>query len=146
VMRIAPIVGASKADSLAWAQNGLDHVLAEGRAPEGSIVEMPTKRTRQWWVQGEAIQLLLMVAASVPDPERYVGAYDKLMAAIDRQFIDRENKGWESLGRSDWPLRVKLGLSRLPKGHRWKDASHETDAYLTGIRILRGLSESEAVS
>jgi mannobiose 2-epimerase len=146
MMRIAPLIGASVAKTQAWARTGLDHVLSDGRAADGAFAETPVNRARQWWVQGEAMQLLLTIAANVSDNERYVRAYDELMSSIDDQFIDPINKGWHPIARGDWRLRARLGLRHEPKAHRWKDASHETDAYLTGIRILRGLPGSGALS
>ncbi len=146
MMRVAPLIGASRDESLAWARTGLDHVLSEGRVANGAFVETPVARARQWWVQGEAVQMLLIIAANVPDNGRYVRAYDELMTAIDKDFIDHQHKGWNPLARGDWPLKVRAGLSHLPKAHRWKDASHETDAYLMGIRLLRGLPASGSLS
>ena len=57
-------------------------------------------------------------------------------------IVNRGRRGVQVVG---YPIE-RIGLRRLPKGQRWKDASHETDAYLTGIRILRGLSASAALS
>jgi mannobiose 2-epimerase len=146
VMRIAPLIGASEVESLAWARRGMDHVLSVGRTSDGGFAETPVTRARQWWVQTEAMQLLLVIAANVDDNDRYVAAFDQLLASVDSQFIDRVNKGWHPVARGDWGPIERIGLRRLPKGQRWKDASHETDAYLTGIRILRGLSASAALS
>jgi len=124
----------------------LDHVLDIGRTGDGGFRETQETPTRHWWVQGEALQLLLIIAANVDDNDRYVRSYDELVACIDSQFIDRVDKGWNPVARGDFPSIARIGLRRPPKAHRWKDASHETDAYLTGIRVLHGLPGSAALS
>ncbi len=147
MVRIAPLIGLATDTAMTWAVRGLDHVLRDGRSPAGGIADVPpaAAATRPWWVQNEAIQLLLIVAAHVADNEPYVRAYDDLSGFVDQEFLDPSVGGWYPIPRGEWGLGARLVPARLPKAHRWKDASHETDAYLNGIRILRGVPDSAAL-
>ena len=71
--------------------------------------------------------------------------FERLVAVIETDFVDRRRGGWEMTARSDLPLRLRLPGRGMPKGDIWKDASHEADMYLATIRMLRGLPTSAPI-
>jgi mannobiose 2-epimerase len=92
-----------------------------------------------WWVQTEAVRSILLMAMLDDPAGRYRALVDRLVATIDRDFLDHRRGGWHAEPVRDVPLRRRL-RGDPAKGDDWKDASHETDMYLSGLRMLRGLS------
>ena len=99
----------------------------------------PSRPIRPWWVQTEMLQVLLLLAAHEEDGEAIAREFDELSRVVRLEFIDERHGGWFPRARSDWRLGARLRPARVHKGNRWKDSSHESDLYLTGIRVLRGL-------
>jgi mannobiose 2-epimerase len=155
----AKVLGRSQAEAGSIAGRMLDHVLAFGwDAERGGFVEAGPAaepltlagtrlrvRKRPWWVQTEGAKLLLQFVVDDSAPARYRATFDRLMEVLQREFIDRRRGGWEMSARADWPRRLRLPGRGLPKSDLWKDASHESDMYLTAIRMLRGLAPGTAI-
>jgi hypothetical protein len=104
-----------------------------------------TLRNRPWWVQTEAAKLLLLVAVTEASPGRHHALFERLLAIIETEFVDRRRGGWQITARSDRPLRMRLPGRGMPKSDLWKDASHEADMYLATIRMLRGLPANSPI-
>jgi mannobiose 2-epimerase len=160
--RLAPAAhqaGRPAADAQALAQRMLDHGIEWGWDEQrGGFVEAGpaaqprtvagarlTLRNRPWWVQTEAAKLLLLQALAEAAPGPHHSLFERLMAVIESEFVDRKRGGWEMTARSDWPLRLRLPGRGMPKSDIWKDASHEADMYLASIRMLRGLRQSSPI-
>jgi cellobiose epimerase len=149
----APSVGRSHDEALAMAYRLVDHAVARGwlarggfahagPAAEPNAIEGASLvvRKRSFWVQTEGLKILLLFALRDERAEHYRGLTDSLVRFIDRHLIDHRHGGWLTLPLADQPLRRRLRAGRLmAKGDVWKDASHEADMYVTGLRMLRGL-------
>lgn len=139
---LAPFIGRSADDALQLARRLVDHAVACGWAGErGGIFDVigPGERPRRtWWIQTEAIQALLLLAVNLGD-EKYIDRIERMLRLVTNEMVDRRYRGWHQVPTSDWSLVDRLRVSRWPKAHRWKDASHETDMSLSAIRMLRGL-------
>jgi mannobiose 2-epimerase len=148
LIRAASALGRPESDARALAQRLLDHALAVAwTARGGGFIEQEARRVRPWWIQTEGAKLLLQIAIDEADPANpYLARYSELLAAIEREFVDHRHGGWEVLARSDWPLRSRLPWRGLPKSDMWKDASHEADMYLAGIRVLTGLGPDAPIA
>jgi cellobiose epimerase len=152
----AQFVGHPHEQALAVAYRLVDHAVARGlldgggfahagaAAEPNSIEGVPVMvRKRSFWVQTEALKILLLLALLDKRPEHYQNLTDGLVAFIDRELIDHRHGGWLALPLADQPLRRRLRPGRLmAKGDVWKDAAHEADLYLVGLRMLRGLSHT----
>lgn len=144
----ARIVGRTLADAVLAAAWDVDRggVVDAGPAAEPFSLGNASLwvSTRSWWVQTEALKILLLLALT-DDHERYQGLFERSLDFVDRQFIDERHRGWYTLARADHRFRLGAhGSHEARKGDAWKDASHEADFYLTAIRMLRGLTATEA--
>lgn len=96
---------------------------------------------RPWWVQTEALKSYLLLALTDPASE-YRELFARELEVVDREYLDRRLGGWLAVARSDMHgLGRRLGRG-IRKGDIWKDASHETDFYLSSTRMLRGIHPS----
>jgi mannobiose 2-epimerase len=155
----AQLLGRSQAEAGSMATRMLDHVLAFGwDADRGGFVEAGPAaepvtlagtrlrvRKRPWWVQTEAVKLLLQFVVDDSAPPRYRDMFERELEVLAREFVDNRRGGWEMSARADWPRRLRLPGRGLPKADLWKDASHESDMYLMAIRMLRGLGPTTAI-
>jgi cellobiose epimerase len=140
---IAPFVGQSQEAALELARRMVDASLAsgrEGRKP-GLLEKLapPSQRVRAWWVQTEAIEALLLLELN-GTTRSYRADVDELLHLVQTELLDERHGGWYQIPRSDWSLAERARVRRLPKAHRWKDVSHETDMSVSTIRMLRGLA------
>jgi mannobiose 2-epimerase len=146
-------------DAIARARRIVDHAMATawdelrggtieaGPAAEPFVLSGVSLRvtTRPWWVQTEALKAHLLLGLQEPVPGRYLEQFERNLELIDREYLDQRFGGWYTVARSD---RSRLdGLLRrgVRKGDIWKDASHETEFYLTAMRMLRGLGPNTAI-
>jgi cellobiose epimerase len=155
----APLVGRSASEALASSRLLVDHAVARGWLDGGAFAHAGPAaepndiegtsivvRKRSFWVQTEGLKILLLFALLDERPEHYRSLTDELVSFIDRHLIDHRHGGWLPLPLVDQPLRRRLRAGRLmAKGDLWKDASHEADLYLIGLRMLRGLAHSAAL-
>jgi mannobiose 2-epimerase len=131
----------------------VDHALHRAASPHGGFIEAGPGdapdalsgisvlvRSRPWWVQGEALHTLVQFGATPDGPQLYRDRAEDLVRVIDSDLIDEQDGGWFIDANDDRRPWRRFGTER-PKVDMWKDASHETDTYLAGIRILRGLPE-----
>jgi hypothetical protein len=93
-------------------------------------------------VQVEALRAL---ATGWATGGRYAAAYGRMVERqwrfIQEELFDERYGGVFARPAGDAGLRRVLPLKRyrwnLRKGDLWKDASHETDSLVAGIRLLR---------
>lgn len=100
--------------------------------------------TRSWWVQLEGLRSLTLLAVQDhPTGAFFATRLDAHLNFIDQQMRDHRFGGWYAIAHADLPRLDRMIPWRrrlsLFKGNPWKDCSHEVDAYLNGIRMLRGL-------
>jgi len=153
----AAVVG-GRDEALELGYRCLEHVLERGwdrragafitagpAAPPDAIGEHSLRvADHEWWVQTEALRSLVQLSLLERQPERYREWLAILLETVEREFIDRRRGGWHYLPVGD--LRLRRRLSGEPvKGDHWKDASHEADAYLAAVRMLRGLAEDAPI-
>jgi mannose/cellobiose epimerase-like protein (N-acyl-D-glucosamine 2-epimerase family) len=141
-------IGRTLADAVLRAAWDVDRggVIEAGPVAEPFVVNGTSLRieARSWWVQTEALKILLELAV-VDDHERYRPLFERSLDFVDREFVDRRHGGWYAVARSDQRFRLSPhGALGARKGDAWKDASHEADFYLTATRMLRGLTATEA--
>jgi mannobiose 2-epimerase len=112
---------------------GFAHVrVRDSRGGDGVVADR-----RTWWVQFEALRALALLARD----DGTAASADALRAHwtfIRRRMLDHAHGGFFDTCRADlrpWERRARR--SATSKGHEWKDASHETDALLSTIAILR---------
>lgn len=137
-----------RADAMVVARRLMDHALAEGWDDDAAaFVSRPhgvPGSEPEWWLQADGLRSLTFLAVTCPDEPRYARHLERLLTSVERHFLDGRRGGWHRV-----PPRALSFRSRLrgepAKGTHWKDASHETDAYLACIRMLRGLPAGAAL-
>lgn len=97
-------------------------------------------REFEWWAQVDGLRALVLLAVNAPQTNPYRPLIGRLMATIERDFVDGRRGGWHARPVRDVPLGRRL-RGDPAKGDDWKDASHEADAYLASLRMLKGLPD-----
>jgi len=153
--RAAPLLGTPLEEAIGQARLLAAHSLERGWLPGGGIAyagpasepgEMEGQSivvaSRQWWVQLESTKVLLLL--SVQDDElkrQFVPKLQEHLRFIERECRDHRYGGWYMTAAGDLGRlrRITSALrgSRI-KAQVWKDCSHETDVYLTCLRMLAG--------
>jgi mannobiose 2-epimerase len=95
--------------------------------------------SKNWWVQAEMLNALLLMSKLHPDEARYYDAFKKQWAYIDKYMIDHEHGGWFIDGLDKDPDRITA-----PKGSDWKINYHDGRALMNCIKMLRGEHELTA--
>jgi mannobiose 2-epimerase len=99
-------------------------VLAEGRAPDGSLLYEdasagPGGRMKHWWVQAEGLVGFYNAYQINADPA-YAAAAGRLWEVIEAQFVDRADGDWFKVldpDGSPQPDRPKVGPWECPYHH-----------------------------
>jgi cellobiose epimerase len=87
--------------------------------------------SKSWWVQAEALHVLLMMSVLYPEDLKYRNSFEKQWAYMKRFLFDYDHGGWYEMGLDTSPeFREKL------KGHQWKAAYHETRALIHCLQLL----------
>ena len=148
----AMVIGIPVDEAVAAARRLVDHATAQAWDSErGGVIEAGPGAApyvlsgtslrvtlRPWWVQTEALKSYLLLGLADPSSE-YRDLFVRELEVVDREFIERRFGGWLTVARADMRgLGKRLGRG-IRKGDIWKDASHETDFYLSSIRMLRGI-------
>ncbi|HUG27740.1 MAG TPA: AGE family epimerase/isomerase [Gemmatimonadales bacterium] len=103
-------------------------------------------KSKDWWVQMEALKALRAIARLIPEEEKYARAFQVQWRYVQRYLLDEEFGGVYSAGLDqDSRWRRQLGPSFAPdsttrKGDRWKDASHDARALLYCAETERSVS------
>jgi len=138
----------SETKTLETAKKMVDHSLAKGWDSENgglydegyyfddtdsiSIID----EAKEWWVQAEALNSLLLMAELFPDEKKYYQAFIKQWEYINTYLIDHENGGWYSRGLDTNPEQINA-----PKASDWKVNYHNFRSLMNCIKMLRGEHE-----
>jgi len=77
-------------------------------------------RDKTWWVQADAMSLLLAMARLRPADEKYLRHFVRLWEYVKKYLIDAKHGGWFSAGLDTNPEARKRAKATL-----WKDCKHE---------------------
>ena len=89
-------------------------------------------RDKLWWVQADAMSVLLEIARLRPaDETEYLRHFVRLWEYVKKYLIDAKHGGWFSAG-----LDTNPEARRRPKATLWKDCKHETEALLDCLMLL----------
>jgi cellobiose epimerase len=90
-------------------------------------------RMKSWWPQAEGLRALQAMAqlypAELPD---YRGHFVRLWDYVRKYLIDSRHGGWFQAGLDETPE-----ARTRPKASSWKDCSHETEALLECLMLLK---------
>jgi mannobiose 2-epimerase len=89
--------------------------------------------SKQWWVQAEGLNALLLMSKLYPDEPVYQRMFIKQWNYIDRYLIDHEYGGWFHFGTD-----INPELKSAPKANIWKVNYHNMRALENCINMLRG--------
>jgi len=90
-------------------------------------------RTKCWWAQADGMKALLTMARLYPtDADEYARRFTMLWEYVKTYVIDWKHGGWLAAG-----LDANPESRKRPKATIWKDASHETEALLDSLLMLR---------
>ncbi len=134
-----------KHDSLTLnkAKNLVDHALAngwdsqkggfyyEGYYLKGSTSVSILDNSKNWWVQAEGLNALLLMSKLYPDEEKYYQAFEHQWQYIKQYLIDHKYSGWYIEGLDNSPQMV-----RAPKASVWKINYHNSRSLMNCIRML----------
>jgi mannobiose 2-epimerase len=122
-------------------ESGLDH-RSGGFFTIGADTQGRAQRTKQWWVQAEALKALLAVGRDAGDGSHYLARFEDQYRYLRRNFIDGKHGGMYWLGIETLPaarraIGATLARSEFTrKGGDWKDASHDGRAWLHCLRAF----------
>jgi cellobiose epimerase len=88
--------------------------------------------TKQWWVQAEGLNTLLIMSKLYPENPMYHIMFLKQWEYIDKYLIDHEHGGWYSGGLDKSP-----GGKTAPKATIWKVNYHTMRTLMNCIQMLR---------
>jgi mannobiose 2-epimerase len=87
--------------------------------------------SKSWWIQAEALHVLLMMAHRFPSETRYEETFIQQWSYMKTYLFDYNRGGWYEAGLDTRPLSVNA-----MKGHSWKAGYHETRAMLHCLELL----------
>jgi len=140
----------SDTKTLEVAKRMVDHALAngwdntnggffyEGYYFAGADTISILSNIKEWWVQAEGLNALLLMAKLFPQDKKYAAAFDKQWNYMKTYLIDHEHGGWYKEGLDKSPDQAKSA-----KGSDWKVNYHESRALMNCIKMLK--SEHELV-
>jgi mannobiose 2-epimerase len=88
--------------------------------------------TKQWWVQAEGLNTLLLMSKLYPEDAMYHQMFLKQWNYINKYIIDHEHGGWYSRGLDKNP-----GGKTAPKANIWKVNYHTMRSLMNCIQMLR---------
>ena len=89
-------------------------------------------KTKQWWVQAEGLNTLLIMSKLFPEETRYRELFLKQWKYIGKYLIDHEYGGWYQAG-----LDINPESKFQPKANIWKVNYHTMRAMMNCIQLLR---------
>jgi len=93
---------------------------------------------KEWWVQAEGLNALLLMSKLFPQDKKYDEAFRKQWEYMNKYLIDHEYGGWYKDGLDKSPEQLKGA-----KGSDWKVNYHESRALMNCIKMLK--SEHELI-
>lgn len=136
--------------TLRVAKRMVDHVLAngwdngkggffyQGYYFAGADTISIINEIKEWWVQAEGLNSLLLMSKLFPQEKKYEQAFKKQWEYMKRYLIDHEHGGWYKEGLDKSPETAKSA-----KGSEWKVNYHESRALMNCIKMLK--SEHELI-
>jgi mannobiose 2-epimerase len=138
----------SESKTLTVAKRMVDHALANGWDDNnggfyyqgyyfnnaGSISIIDEKK--EWWVQAEGLNALLLMAKLFPQEQKYDAAFKKQWEYMNKYLLDHEHGGWYKEGLDQSPEQLKGA-----KGSEWKVNYHESRALMNCIKMLKSQHE-----
>ena len=88
--------------------------------------------SKTWWVQAEALHVLLMMTRLFPSQTRYRESFVRQWSYMKTYLFDNSRGGWYETGLDTRPRAVN-GM----KGHSWKAGYHETRAMLHCLELFQ---------
>jgi len=96
---------------------------------DGNVIYV---RDKSWWVQADAMTLILAIARLRPaDDTAYLSHFVRIWEYVKRYLIDAKHGGWFCAG-----LDTNPEARKRPKAWEWKDCKHETEALLDSLMML----------
>ncbi|MBN2349576.1 MAG: AGE family epimerase/isomerase [Bacteroidales bacterium] len=95
--------------------------------------------SKNWWVQSEGLNALLLMSELFPDEEKYYTEFLKQWNYIKTYLIDHKNGEWYDEGLDNSPERQSA-----PKASVWKLNYHNGRALMNCIKMLRSEHELTA--
>lgn len=90
-----------------------------------------TDSSKDWWVQAEALNTLLLMSQLYPKEKLYRQKFDQTWSYITKYIIDHKNKGWYHKG-----LDRTAEAEAWPKASIWKVNYHNSRALMNCIKML----------
>ena len=87
--------------------------------------------SKEWWVQAEAMNSLLLMSELYPEEEKYKEAFEKQWEYIKTYMIDHEHGGWYINGLDKSPQ-----AEQAPKASPWKVNYHNARTLMNCISML----------
>lgn len=141
---------ASDPKTLTVAKRMVDHALANGwdndiggfyyegyYLPSSDSITI-LNQAKEWWVQAEGLNALLLMAELFPQEKKYADAFLKQWEYMNIYLIDHEHGGWYKDGLDKNPEQLKGA-----KGSEWKVNYHEARSLMNCIKMLK--SEHELI-
>ena len=89
--------------------------------------------SKEWWVQAEGLNSLLLMHKLYPNDPKYLKGFEKMWSYIDTYLIDHENGGWYTDGLDNSPKMKKANKAGI-----WKADYHNYRALMNTDKMLRG--------
>ncbi len=86
---------------------------------------------KEWWVQAEAMNSLLLMSDLFPEEVKYKQAFEKQWEYIKTYMIDHEHGGWYTRG-----LDISPRAEQAPKASPWKGNYHNARTLMNCISML----------
>ena len=109
-----------------------DGIYYEGYYFKGDRTLTIINPDKQWWVQAEGLNALLMMSLLFPDDHRYKDYFYKLWQFTKTYQIDSEHGGWYRSAIDMAPERSK----RAPKSDAWKSCYHNVRSLAQCVDML----------
>jgi mannobiose 2-epimerase len=113
-----------------WDQNGCGFFNGGYYQDDSSRCTI-TRSLKTWWVQADALNVLLFFSHIFPSDRCYREMLEKQWEYIDAFLIDHRLGGWFEYGRESGP-----DVLTAPKGHMWKSPHSATRALMNCIALL----------
>ena len=91
---------------------------------------------KNWWVEAEGLNALLLMSKLYPDEVEYYKAFEKQWIYLKKYLIDHKYGDWYEEGLDNSPRK-----KRAPKASVWKINYHNSRALMNCISMLKGESE-----
>lgn len=131
--------------TLSIAKKMVDHAVAKGWDAENGGIYYEgyyfdnsdsitiINKSKQWWVQAEALNAFLLMSKLFPNESKYADAFETQWEYIKKYLIDHEYGGWYVEG-----LDINPNARKSLKAQSWKGNYHNVRALINCIQMLKG--------